>query len=345
MTTPPAAKPHRHHVPCLLTSAAACAAIALSGCGTLHAGPSAGAPGGHSLAAPTTGSPRQRAVADAAHIIASFPPPPGAVRSARTTSPMLAAPCEGPAATPDVVTTTQWWTAPGQPTAVLAWVRAHIPARFSLGGWGSGGYDPPGVKPGPEPSIQHPYLWCDQFSLPVVADVLTQRWLLVTVVRHGTTQTAIRADAQVVWLPARPASERIPPDARVVTVTPVFGFQPDKKLEPLDPAFTVTDPAKVAKIAAVIDGLTLFPPGAFSCPADFGADMRLTFRTSPDGPVVARLTAEYDGCGVVSVSIGGTSMPALSDDMGAEPQLQQRVLAIAGVRWPYPPGAPPGWAG
>jgi hypothetical protein len=38
-------------------------------------------------------------------------------------------------------------------------------------------------------------------------------------------------------------------------------------------------------------------------------------------------------------------MPALSDDIGAEPQLQQQVLAIADVRWPYPPGAPPGWAG
>jgi hypothetical protein len=148
-------------------------------------------------------------------------------------------------------------------------------------------------------------------------------------------------DAQVVWLPARPAAERIPPDARVVTVTPVFGLQPDRKLEPLDPAFTVTDPAKVARIAAVIDGLALFPDGTFSCPASFGAEMRLTFRTSLKGPVVAWLTAEYGGCGVVSVSIGGKSMPALSDYTGSGPQLQQRVLAIAGVRWPYPPGALP----
>ena len=46
---------------------------------------------------------------------------------------------------------------------------------------------------------------------------------------------------------------------------------------------------------------------------------------------------------VVSVSIDGRSMPALSDYTGSGQQLQQRVLAIAGVRWPYRPGAPPGW--
>ena len=322
-------------------SAVACVAVALSGCGTQHAGSPAAAVAAHGVAPPTAGSPRQRATADAAQIIASFPRPPGAVRSRRTTSPLLTAP-EELAVTPDVVTATQWWTARGQPTAVLAWVRAHIPAGFSLGGQGSGGYNPPGVRPGPEPSIQHTETWFDQFSLPVVAGVLTERWLLVTVAAGRSGQTAIRVDAQVVWLPARSAAERIPPDARVVTVAPVFGLQPDKKLEPLDPAFTVTNPAKVAGIAAAINGLTLFPPGMFSCPIDFGAEMRLTFRTSRRGPVVARVTAQYGGCGVVSVSIGGRSMPALSDYTGSGQQLQQRVLAIAGVRWPYPPGTPPG---
>ena len=42
-------------------------------------------------------------------------------------------------------------------------------------------------------------------------------------------------------------------------------------------------------------------------------------------------------------SIDGGSMPALSDYTGSGQQPQQRVLAIAGVRWPYPPGTPPCW--
>jgi hypothetical protein len=125
----------------------------------------------------------------------------------------------------------------------------------------------------------------------------------------------------------------------VVTITPVFGLQPVKRLERLDPAVTVTDPAKVAAIAAVIDGLPLFPPGTFSCPADFGAYMKLTFRTALHGPVVAQLTAAYGGCGTVSVSINGRARPALSEDTGGGQQLQDRVLTIAGVRWPYRPGS------
>ena len=329
---------------CAALMLSGCAALMLSGCGTLHAAAPPSAPGTRGLR-PAAVSPRQRAVADAARIIASFPPPPGAVRSGRTTSALLRVPGEGPPGTPDVVTATRWWTAPGQPPAVLAWIRAHVPAGFSLGGQGSGGYTPPGnVTPG-RGSVQDPDLWVDQFSLPVIANVLTQRWLVVTVVRHGTGQTAIRADAQVVWLPARPAAERIPAGAQVVTVTPVFGMQPQRSLERLDPAFTVASPARVARIAAVIDGLALFPPGMFSCPADFGGRMRLTFRASPGGPVVASIVAEYAGCGAVSVTIGGRSMPALSDYTSSGVPLQQRVLAIAGVRWPYPPGAPPGSGG
>ena len=89
---------------------------------------------------PTAGSPRQRAEADVARIIASFPPPPGAIRTGLIAS--LTVPGEGPAATPDIVTATQWWRAPGRPQAVLAWIRAHVPAGFTLGSYGSGSYDP-----------------------------------------------------------------------------------------------------------------------------------------------------------------------------------------------------------
>jgi hypothetical protein len=68
--------------------------------------------------------------------------------------------------------------------------------------------------------------------------------------------------------------------------------------------------------------------------------MRLTFSASPGGPVVARLTAPYGGCGSVSVRIGGRDMPALTEDPDSGPPLQQQVLAIAGVSWPVQPGTP-----
>ena len=90
----------------------------------------------------------------------------------------------------------------------------------------------------------------------------------------------------------------------------------------------------------VVNGLSRFPDGSFSCPAEFGGQMRLAFGMHPGGPVAARLTAEYGGCGVVSVRIGGRAMPALSEYPQSGPRLPQQVLAIAGVSWPVEPGAP-----
>jgi hypothetical protein len=95
------------------------------------------------------------------------------------------------------------------------------------------------------------------FALPAVPDVLTQRELVVLAVRSGS-QTAIRVDAQVVWLPARPVAERVPPAARVLTVTPVFGFNPAPRAARLDRAFTVTDPA-TANLALLPDLVTRAP--------------------------------------------------------------------------------------
>jgi hypothetical protein len=298
--------------------AAACAAIVLSGCGTQPAAT-------HQPGA-AAASPRQRAVADAAHIIASFPRPPGAVRTGLIAS--LTAPGMGPQATPDVATATQWWRVPGRPQAVLAWIRAHLPPGFRPGASGSGPYEP-------SPSVTLPESWTNVYALPPVPGVLTQRWLVVLAVPDHR-QIAIRADAQVVWRPARPAAEQIPSDARAVTVTPVFGLNADEHLEHQDRAFIVTDPARVARIAAVVDGLPLFPDGMMSCPNDTGAAVRLTFTTAPGGPVVARATAADGGCGGVSVTVDGWAMPALWDDPASGPPLLQRVLGIAGVNWPYP---------
>ena len=83
----------------------------------------------------TTGpaSPRQRAVADAARIMASFPRPPGAVR----TGPIASLTQSGARpVTPDLASVTRWWRVPGRPQEVLAWIRAHLPPGFAPAGTG-----------------------------------------------------------------------------------------------------------------------------------------------------------------------------------------------------------------
>jgi hypothetical protein len=222
---------------------------------------------------------------------------------------------------------------PGQPRAVLSWISAHLPSGFTAAGSGSATFR---NSSGALIESQG-----DAFTLSPVPGVLPQRQLVVTAMPYRG-QTALRTDAQVAWLPARPAAERIPSGVRAVTVTPVFGLNPDPGRDRLDHAFTVTEPPQVARIVALANGLTIFPPGARPCPADFGGAMRITFLGRPGGPVLARFTAQYGGCGAVSVSTGGKNQPALSNWTASDQLFQDRVLAIAGVRWPHQPGLPAG---
>ena len=145
----------------------------------------------------------------------------------------------------------------------------------------------------------------------------------------------------VIGLAAR-VPGRIPADARVVTVTPVFGFGSAPSRGEPDGAFTVTDPATVAQIAAVIDGLRQLD-GTYSCPAEADSGlmltgMLLTFRTALGGPVVATAGADYTGCQFAWVTAGAQTVWPLDENTGSGEPVQQQVLAIAGVRWPDPPG-------
>ena len=146
-----------------------------------------------------------------------------------------------------------------------------------------------------------------------------------------------------IGLAAPAVPSRIPADAGVVTVTPVFDYAPGTSRETPDAAFTITDPAKVAQIAAVISGLRQLPAGPYGCPAeaDFPmllTSMQLTFRTAPGGRVVATAGADYVGCQFAWVTVGAQTVWPLDENTGSGQSLQQQVLAIAGVRWPYPPG-------
>ena len=146
----------------------------------------------------------------------------------------------------------------------------------------------------------------------------------------------------VIGLAAR-VPGRIPADARVVTVTPMFDFDSGPSPGEPDGAFTITDPATVAKIAAIIDGLRQLPDGTYSCPAEAGSamiltSMQLTFRTASGGPVVATVGADYVGCQFAWVTVGAQTVWPLDENTSSGQSVQQQVLAIAGVRWPYPPG-------
>jgi hypothetical protein len=146
----------------------------------------------------------------------------------------------------------------------------------------------------------------------------------------------------VIGLAAR-SPGRIPADARVVTVTPVFDFGSGPGRNTPDDAVTITDPATVAAIAAVIDGLSQLPDGTYNCPSEADTammltSMQLTFKTAPGGPVVATAGADYTGCQLAWVTAGAQTVWPLDENTSSGQPVQQQILAIADVRWPYPPG-------
>jgi hypothetical protein len=296
-----------------VTALAGCALLAAVGCGTTDATqvgvtktvapPSASPP-----ATAAAASPRSRAVADAAAILASFAVPSGARRLSGAPEGVLKQPPVLPA-TPDLVDDVSWWQAPGTPQAVLGWERAHLPRQLVASGSGS---------------ASDGLAW-DDFSLPPVPGVLNSRELVVEVTSSGG-QTAVRVDAQVSWLPAKPATEQIPSAARLVTITAIPGLDATGRT----PApVTITSAAAVRRIASLIDGLPVFPPGTYSCPADTGRALRLTFRATARGPALAVANIALDGCAIVSLTVGGATGPGLAGWNGAGSQ----VLAIAGLHW------------
>ena len=258
-------------------------------------------------------------MADADSILASFPVPKGARELAAAPTVengVLKTPAQVPG-TPDLVDKAEWWIAPGAPQSVLAWEAKHVSHRFSTAGsghsWG------PGFM-----------TWSQTFALPDIPSLLDSRELLVEVVHDGA-KTAIRVDGQVTWQPARPAGEKVPAAAKAVTISMDLGLNQGGRKPPKP--VTITDRARVSALKALINGLALFPPGAFNCPADFGDGLVLTFRAGPRTPALAVATVDFGGCDAVGLTIGGKSQPTLA---GPGTDNGPRILKTAGLSWKIP---------
>jgi hypothetical protein len=284
---------------------AACAAVAVAGCAVPHtaAGPVTAA--SRTAASPTA---RERAVAEAAAIVRAFVVPPGGQRLPETPD-VLKVPLPTLVSTA-LVDVVAFWRAPGRPQAVLAWEQAHLPRRFMPG---DADFGPPS--------------WDRTFSLSPVPGVLNARDLVVEVAAAGNGQTGIRVDAQVSWQPPRPAAERVPSAARVVTITQLPGLDPQASRPPAP--VTITGLGVVRRLAALVDSLQLSTIGpAASCPPPLGGGIQLRFLARAGGPPLA-LAQGPGACGTVQFSDGGEPQPALQITGSFIPQ----ALKLADLNW------------
>jgi hypothetical protein len=243
---------------------------------------------------PSAYSHQAAATAEVSALVAAAPVLPGARESRRAPLAVLTHPPELPG-TDNVVERTRWWTAPGSTDQAIAYLRAHAPGRPDTIGQSSDGSR-----------------WLAFRAKDTAAYVQAQLVLEVVADAYGV---AVRADGQAVWLPTRPAGGYLPGDVTSVDVTIERGLAA--------PTLSRTLPAASARrMVSLINGLPVWPPGAYSCPADIGDSDHLVFH-APHGSIA--VTASRGGCGTVEI---GSRTPALRG--GTE--VDQLLRSLLGLR-------------
>lgn len=235
---------------------------------------------------PTPASNRQAAYRDAGRLVhlAVLPPDARRVRSGRRST------FQVPAGTKRV-DRYAFWRVPEPLDSVVAFVRAHRPrgSQKSGSGYGTGG----GPNTPPNEDVF--------FAFPAQPGRTSFRWLDVSLVARPDGSTAVKVDAQEIWIVPRPATEVVPPGVREIDIR-----SPRR-------SWRVTTPRRVAKIVRWFDRLPTVQPGIFSCLAFVPPlSVTLAFRGA-NGRLLARARSPVVSgpCSPTRFSIGGRPQKSL----------------------------------
>ncbi len=308
--------------------------LGVLGAAIVSAGAVIAAPG---MASPahTTAHNRRVAIRDAASLLGLVSLPTGTTRSAREPAGdhgVLKRPPEYPA-TPNLVDQTEWWTSTESQQQVLSYVKANAPKGGNQNFGGSSGQCTPHTSP---PTGCHTTASMIGFTFHPRAGVLGERTLLVEVTRLKDGSTGIRVDAEVVWISARPRSEKVPAGVSLIDVGQ------DVRGQPPSVSRSVTKPAQIRKIIRLIDRLPITQPGTSSCPAEPVNPPVDTFAfESGSGAVLAtaRVPADADnsttGCYPMHFTVNGKSEPSLGQAKSFLVAVG-RLLGVKLTRQAYP---------
>lgn len=257
------------------------------------------------------------AAQDAASLFGALPAPPGAVRltAAPAGVPALSGklPPESPA-DPNLIEHTAWWSSTQAPAALLAWISAHPPTGTTAAGSSTASLGAAGS-----------YATRD-FAAAAKPGVISQQLVEASVSALPNGGSAVREDVIVTYLPTKPAAETIQAAPSLV-VTPVLPMGQTTATTSTSP-ITVTDPAVIAEVTSLINGLAPASAGAVNCPMDNGAALRLSYDAVSGAPTT-EVNIAATGCRGVTVTVGGSKLPTLS---GGD-QLAGRIMTIVGAHW------------
>lgn len=244
-------------------------------------------------------SPAKVAVAVARRMVDEAVLPGGAHRSTAPLPALLRGPFETPGGK-NIVLAHRAWIVPEPASAVVSFLKLHVPAGFSENGVGASGS-----------RTAHTMELVEYPSRPLPENV-TAGELDVRVEASDDESSVVNVVGVAQWTPPRPLTERVGIADDVVIVSVIHFFQPGK---PVVRRVVVTDRAQVAPIIRAFNGLRVAPIGeVFHCYLLRGnaVSYRIAFATSANAtPVVVATVAP---CSTVGVTVGGRSSVSLSDN-------------------------------
>jgi hypothetical protein len=266
---------------------------------------------------------RLAAEARAADLLGRVRPGPGwtSVRAAPVA--MLSKPFSTPA-TPELVQRTAFWIAPGPWASVDSYVEAHPPAGLASSGRGSVGVHGATTLRG------------FVFGSGGPSGLVRQESLTFSTAPLADGRVGVRADAQVVWVPTRPADEVVPTAENAVTVTATWGFGSAAHRE----SRSTHDRATIDALSSLLNGLDVADTGAHGCVLDVNLRVTLRFTGStPSDTVVAEGNPSCFQTGFMRAGVDGRALattPAYFDQAArvlgtTMTRLQEEALAAATV--------------
>jgi hypothetical protein len=210
--------------------------------------------------------------------------PPGARWTTTAPVPGLRSPIDQPQS-PTLLDGVRWYIAPTQtPTAVLAFVRAaqhQSPEGTSTSGSAGRG------------RIQS-IVW--GFAAPDSG--FSQLTFSVASLGRGS---AVRVDAMTTWQPTRPVAAKVPGGLSGARLRYTGGFDD----APAKSQTVAVNASEAERLADVVNDLSIFPPGEYSCPTGPNEVYDVAFQQA--GATAATLSFDLDGCQVVQLVVRGKS--------------------------------------
>lgn len=188
--------------------------------------------------------------------------PPGSMPATRAPVGVLGRVAQTPG-TPNLAQATRFAVVPGSMAEAAAFLQTHRPHGVTSTTSGAGTLSDHGRV------IEQTVIDTITGMPPGVASAQ----LVLSVAPDGS-DAAVRMDAQVTWVPAKPAAATVPAADAVATVSlrqTLPGWRHDG-LRPLPSPrqVVVTAPGTIRRLRQAADDLPVQVPGVRSCPADFG---------------------------------------------------------------------------